>query len=239
MFTALRKSVCATLALTLALAPALRAQQPDTGAGAAPAATASAAPAPVPPQILSAHTIFVANGGGSDYFNIFTGGADRAYNTLYGGLQQSGQYQLVDSPTKADLIFQIRSVAPTVDEGRNVSYNPQLILSILDPKTNTVLWTTRASVRAVGRQKTRDREFDACVAVLTDKLGQLMGRQLTPEQVAAIKSNSSWGWSTGAKVLLVVGVAAFAGLTAYGVYRATHPPTLTLPTLPTNPVPVL
>lgn len=196
--------------------------------------SAAQSAAPVPPQILSAHTVFVSNGGGSNYFDMFTGGPDRAYNTLYADLQKGGHYQLVGSPAQADLIFEIRAVAPAVDEGHTASYNPQLILSIRDPKTSAVLWTTRANVIAIGRQKNRDRHFDACVAVLLDKLGQVTGQPLSPQQVKAIRDNSRM--PTGVKVFLIVTVLAFVGAgVGYGIYFATHRPTLQPPPQPSLP----
>ena len=215
------KPLCFTLALSLALTPALQAKQTVPNA------------APIPPQIAAAHTVFVSNGGGSNYFNQFTGGPDRAYNSIYADLQQSSHYQLVDSPSKADLIFEIRSIAPAVDAGRGgVAYNPQLILSIQDPQTKAVLWTTTANVRAIGTQKRRDRGFDQSVAVVVDKLAQVTGQPLTSAQLNALDSNSRW--PTAAKVVLVVGIAAAIALTTYGIYRVTHPPTLTPPPVPTG-----
>ena len=108
-----------------------------------------------------------------------------------------------------------------------------LILSIQDPQTKAVLWTTSANVRALGAQDRRDRGFDQSVAVLVDKLGQLTGQPLTSAQLKAVKSNSKW--PTAAKVILVVGIAAGVAILTYGIYRVTHPPTLSPPTLPTLP----
>jgi len=163
---------------------------------------------------------------------MFTGGPDRAYNTLYALLQQSNRYQLVSTPAQADLIFEIRAIAPSVSTGDLVGYNPQLILSILDPKTSTALWTTSDNVRALGTQKRRDQGFDQSVAVLLDKFGQVTGQPLTPEQVKAVHNNSRM--PTAAKVFIFVGIAASAAFAAYGAYRVSHPPalpTLTLPAL--------
>jgi hypothetical protein len=219
MFAVSSRFLCITLALLLVITPVVPAQQPVQNA------------APVPPQIASAHTIFVSNGGGSNFFDQFTGGPDRAYNSFYGDLQQSSQYQLVSSPARADLIFEIRAVAPAVYDGNGVvSYSPELMLSILDPGTRAVLWTTSANVRALGTQKRRDRGFDESMAVLVDKLARVTGQPLTAQQVKAVRDNSRW--PTGAKVFVAVGIAAFVGLTTYGIYRATHPPTLPTPTIP-------
>jgi hypothetical protein len=221
MFSAARKSLCTLLALTLTLAPALPAQQTSS--------TPVPGPAPIPAQIAAAHAIFVSNGGGSNYFDIFSGGPDRAYNSFYGELQQSNRYTLVGSPSQADLIFEIRAIAPAVSEDHGaVGYNPQLILSIRDPKTEAVLWTTSANVRAIGTQNRRDRQFDASVAVLMDRLDQITGQTLTPAQLKAMNSNVRV--PTAVKVFIVTAIAVGAGFTAYGIYRVTHPPTL--PPLP-------
>jgi hypothetical protein len=218
MFAALNKSLCITLALVLAVTPAIPAQQITPNA------------APVPPQIASAHTIFVSNAGGSNFFNMFTGGPDRAYNSFYADLRQSSQYQLVSSPSQADLIFEIRAIAPAIPSDDLPAYNPQLVLSILDPQTKAVLWTTSANVRAVGTRKQRDRGFDQSMAVLVDKLAQITGQPLTSEQLKAVRDNSRM--PTAAKVFIVVALAAGVALTTYGIYRVTHPPTLTMPSLP-------
>ncbi len=213
MFSSLKKSASFVLAWLIAVVPAAQAQQ------AAPPPAA-----PVPPQILSAHAVFVSNGGGSNYFNMFTGGPDRAYNILYADLQQANRYQLVSSPAQADLVFEIHAIAPSVNTGDTLVYNPQLILSILDPKTSAVLWTTSANVRAAGTQKHRNQGFDQSVAVLIDKLSEVTGQPLSPVQAKAVRDNSRW--STGAKVFLFVSIAAGAALAAYGAYRVTHPPSL-------------
>jgi hypothetical protein len=214
----LRKSLCVALAWFL-LIPTANAQQP-----------ASASSAPVPPQILSAHTVFVSNGGGSNYFDMFTGGPDRAYNTFYADIQKANRYQLVSSPAQADLIFEIRAIAPAVGDVGNVGYNPQLILSVLDPKTSAVLWTTSDNVRAFGTQKRRDQGFDQSVDVLVDKLSQVTGQPLTTAQAKAVHNNSRM--PTAAKVFIIVGIAAGAAFAAWGAYRVSHPPSLPQPTLP-------
>jgi hypothetical protein len=227
MHATLRKLLCFTLALLLASTPLTRAQQ-----------TSTAVPAPVPPQITSAHTIFISNGGGTNYFNAFTGGADRGYSQLYAALQQWNRYQIVDSPSQADLIFEIHAVAPAVrlagDDGA-VGYNPQLILRLLDPKTNALLWTTTSNVKAAGGKSSRDKGFDESVAVVVDRVRQLTGEQLNPTQVKAIRSNNQM--PTSAKIFLGVGIGAAAGLAIFGIYTVTHRNTPTLPTIPPCPNP--
>jgi hypothetical protein len=217
MFARLRNSLPLLL---LAVTPILRAQAPSTQA-------------PIPPQIASAHTIFISNGGAPSFFNAFTGGADRGYNTLYADLQQWNRYTIVPTPAQADLIFQISAMAiPTDVAGRHtdtIVYTPQLVLRITDPKTQAVLWTTTTNITALGRQKSRDKAFDRAVAVVVDQVRYLNGQQLTLAQAREVRSNSQW--PTSVKVLLVSGIAVGVGVTTYGIYRVTHPPTL--PALPT------
>ncbi|HTW50180.1 MAG TPA: hypothetical protein VMD92_19645 [Acidobacteriaceae bacterium] len=228
MISAARNTLCIALAWLMATTPALPAQETSS--------TPVPGPAPIPAQIAAAHAIFVSNGGGSNYFFIFSGGPDRAYNSFYRELQQSNRYTLVGSPAQADLIFEIRAIAPAVAGIHDtVSYNPQLILSIRDARTQAVLWTTSANVRAIGTQKRRDRQFDASVGVLMDRLDQVTGQTLTPAQLKAMNSNVRM--PTAVKVFLIVGIAAGAALTSYGIYRVTHPPTL--PPLPQPTVPAM
>lgn len=219
MISVPRNTLCIALAWLMAMAPALPAQQTSTTTAPAPAT------APIPAQIMAGRAIFVSNGGGSNYFNIYTDGPDRAYNSFYAELQQANRYQLVGSPSQADLVFEIRAVAPAVGGPHgSVDYNPQLILSIIDPNTHTVLWTTSANVRAIGTQNRRDRQFDASVAVLVDRLDQITGQTLTAAQLKAMNSNVRM--STAAKVFIIAAISAGVAMTSYGIYRVTHPPTL-------------
>lgn len=71
MFSCSQKVLCIFAALLLAVDPVVYGQA-----------------APVPPQIVQARAVFVSNGGGSNYFEIFTGGPDRGYNTLYRDLER-------------------------------------------------------------------------------------------------------------------------------------------------------
>lgn len=222
MLSKLHRILCTLLSCLLVLTPALAAQQTDT--------------APIPPQIIHAHTVFVSNGGGSNYFENFGGGANRAYNTFYKELKQTKVYELVSSPAQADIIFEIRAVAQGVSGPHGIeSYNPQVILRILDPKTNAVLWTESANVRAVGTKRRRDRQFDESVSVLVDKLAVVTGQPLTEAQTKAIADNSKV--STTTKVILVLGIATAIGLTAVGLHTLANQHKLTIPPQPTPTLP--
>jgi hypothetical protein len=223
MHSTVRKLLCFSLALVFSFTTILAKAQ----------RTASVASALPPPQITASHTIFISNGGGTNYFNAFTGGADRGYSQLFTALQQWNHYQIVQSPSQADLIFEIHAIAPAVDTGGYngvLVYNPQLILRIIDSKTNALLWTATSNVKAAGGQKSRDKGFDQSVAVLVDHVRQLSGEQLNADQVRAVRSNNQT--RTSAKVLYGVGIGAFVGLAIFGIYIVTH---RSIPTLPTTP----
>ena len=67
--------------------------------------------APIPAQIMVAKRVFIANGGSDQLTEddpIFTGGPDRAYNQFYAGIKNWGRFNLVGSPSDADLLLEIR-----------------------------------------------------------------------------------------------------------------------------------
>src|ERR1700731_3064569 len=75
----------------------------------------TAAPlAPVPAELLSARKIFVSNAGADSglFPHPFSGDPSRGYNALFADLQGLGQYQLVSSPSQADLVLELQLVAP-------------------------------------------------------------------------------------------------------------------------------
>ncbi|GGA63350.1 hypothetical protein GCM10011507_13760 [Edaphobacter acidisoli] len=229
MHATIRKLFCYSLALVfLNTTTLLKAQS-----------TASTASSLTPPQITSAHTIFLSNAGGSTYFNAFTGGPDRAYTQLLGALENWNRYQIVQSPSQADLIFEIQGIAPaTASPGNDIpgGCSPQLILRIRDPQSNAILWTTSANVRASGLQKSRDKGFDQSIAVLVDHVRQLTGEQLSPTEQAAVRSNAST-YSKAMIGLLVAGAVGAVIMAVVGIHlvHEHQNQTLTSPTLPTCP----
>ncbi len=210
--------------------------QPATQAASSSSAPpASHSTAPVPPQIASATRIFLSNAGSDQIYNEFTGGPNRAYNTLFSDLRHWGRFTLVSSPADADLIFSIRGTlspgaAAAADEDSTLYGYPQLQLRILDPKTQTVLWTVTSDVRALGRQKTRGRQFDNSVAILVNQVRQLVGEPLTAKEQKEIQSNTRM--ATATKVFIGVGIAATVAGIGIMAYLFSHRSTPTLPTLP-------
>lgn len=230
MLSRLCSSLCIVLSGLLVLTPVMAAQQTNP----APRPPYSA---PVPPQLLHAQRIFVANGGGSNYFDLYGGGPSRAYNIFYKDLKRTRHYELVGSPAQADLIFEIRAIAPASSYNDTPSYNPQVVLTIRDPHSTAVLWTESANVRGFGTRRQRDRQFNQAVAVLVDKLAVVTGQPLTPAQTRAVVDNSYGRMSTGEKIIIASSIAIFAGMLAYGIHRMNNPPKL--PTLPPPTPPVL
>lgn len=133
--------------------------------------------APIPPQISAAKKAFISNAGGDKrWFDdpIFTGGPQRAYNEFYGAIKAAGLYELVGTPSEADLVLEIRMFVPRIEgdeSGRDflsrTPYDPQFRLIIRDPKSNTLLWAFTEHVQWALLQGNRDKnlsnlEQDSC-----------------------------------------------------------------------------
>src|SRR5271165_5898895 len=114
--------------------------------GFAPGAQAQpkeAAPAPIPPQITTAHKVFVSNGGGESFEavigqTVFNGGPDRPYNQFYAAMKDWGRYELTPAPADADLVLEVSWALS--DTGLRLPVLGQLRLIVIDPKTHTILW---------------------------------------------------------------------------------------------------
>ncbi|HEY2822691.1 MAG TPA: hypothetical protein VGJ06_16725 [Candidatus Acidoferrum sp.] len=180
------------LAIALLSVPAFGAQQPKQ------------AVAPVPVQIVSAKTVFISNAGGDSVLfpDEFSGTPDRVYNQFYETMKSWGRYELVTAPAEADLVFEIRLIAPnggvSVVNGVGNSWtDPQFRLVILDPKTHVGLWTfiehiqradTHARPKSINQAisiykadiKNRDNNFDEAMASLVSGAKKLT-TQLTTD----------------------------------------------------------
>lgn len=144
--------------------------------------------APVPRQVLDARTVFVGNGGsesyGADsYFRLtrYDGGPNRPYSEFYGALKDWGHYDLVGSTTDADLLLVIRFTNPIVDRDPNgnkyenvLVYDPQLSLTMNDPKTGVMLWTITEHIEPGGNNReANNRHFDEAIDRLVGDLKRL------------------------------------------------------------------
>jgi hypothetical protein len=171
IMSSLLKPTTFWMALTfLALTSVLIAQQPK-----------GVATAPLPAQIQNAKKVFIANAPG-DLIASSGEGADGPYNQFYTLVKNWGQYELAASPAEADLVFEISftnslaGVGGTSTTGCSSSYNPQLRLVILDPKTQTPLWWLAEPIAEkrymfhVGRSS---YNFDDTVAKMVNDLKKL------------------------------------------------------------------
>jgi hypothetical protein len=159
----------AIVAATVLSSTAVWSQQP-----AAPAI------APVPEVLYTAKKVFISNAGADSglFPHPFSGDPDRAYNEFYANVVSWGRYQLVSSPAEADLVFELRLMAPNgpsnADKQKGASDPlPMLRLVIYDRPTHYVLWALTESIAPATLQKTHDHNLDEAVAQLVLDTGRL------------------------------------------------------------------
>ena len=136
--------------------------------------------APVPALLLDAKRVFISNARADSglFPHPFTGDPDRAYNEFYAGVLSWGRYELVTSPAEADLVFEIRLMAPNgpanADKQKGASDPlPMLRLVIYDRPTHYALWALTESIAPAALQKTHDHNLDEAVANLVLDAGRL------------------------------------------------------------------
>jgi hypothetical protein len=151
-------------------------------ASAYPARGANGPPlpaAPIPPQIAAAHKVFISNGGGVSlddvlHITVAHGGPDRAYDEFYAAMKSWGRYDLVSSPSDADLVLKISfALSDTVFLAKSDVVLGNLRLIILDPKTNVALWTMIEYVPKAALASNRDKNFDRSMDTLVGRFKRL------------------------------------------------------------------
>jgi hypothetical protein len=172
--------------------------------------------APVPTQIAAAHTIFLVNNGADANFPIT---AQDSYNRVYSALQAWGHFQLVSSPDQADLVFQLRSIAPvtgvTGDRAGVYAINsPAFQLAIKDPKSNVTLWTINSPVEIAGRKAARARWLDIAVTNLVSRVKVLANQPLNETETADLTTYPHYHGAAFAITLgaIVIGSGVAVGL---------------------------
>jgi len=145
-------------------------------------------PAPVPRQVLAAKAVLIANGasesyGADSYFRLtkYDGGPNRAYDSFYNAVESWGHYDLVGETADADLVLVVKFTNPiverlhdaTADESDRSIYDPQLNLSLNDPRTGLPLWAITEHIEPGGDRPQANQRFDAAVARLVDDLRRL------------------------------------------------------------------
>jgi hypothetical protein len=147
------------------------------------AQTGDTSPAPVPAAIFASKRIFISNAGADSglFPHPFSGTPDRAYNEFYGFMQGWGRYEIVAAPADADLVFELRLIAPNGPSNANKQKGasdpvPMFRLVIYDAKTRFVLWALTDSIEEAYVQKTHDRDFDESLGMLVGDLKQVVSR---------------------------------------------------------------
>ena len=172
--------------------------------------------APVPPQIANAHKIFLVNDGADANFPIT---AERSYNEVYAALRTWGHFDLVSSPAEADLVFQLREIAPVtaVTGDRNSVYSiasPAFQLSIKDPKSDVTLWTITSPVQLAGRRKARAHWLNIALTNVVSRVKALCNQPLSTTETTDLTLAPHYHGAAFAIALtaVVVGAGVATGL---------------------------
>jgi hypothetical protein len=170
----------------------------------------------VPAQIAAAHTIFLVNNGADANFPL---SSQDAYNRVYAALEAWGHFQLVSSPDQADLVFQLRAIAPITgvigDRAGTYAINsPAFQLAIKNPKTNVTLWTINSPVQVTGRKAARERWLNLAVTNLVSRVKVLANVRLDDSETADLTTyphyhGAAFGITLGA---LLIGSGVAVGL---------------------------
>jgi hypothetical protein len=122
--------------------------------------------APVPAQLVSAGKVFISNAGGDIDPNTrqlgeFVGLPIRPYNDFYAAMKSWGRYQVVATPSEADLVFEISfSVSFLGGNGADCKFH----LVILDPRTHVTLWAFTEYVESAILAGNREKNFEQGMA---------------------------------------------------------------------------
>jgi hypothetical protein len=179
--------------------------------------------APVPSQIRQAQTIFLTNSGSDPSFPI---DATKTYNDIYAALQTWGRYKLVSSPEQADLVFQLRGIAPVTDVtgNRGGVYSvttPAFQLTILDPKSNIALWTITSPVSVTGKDQVLARWISISETNLISRVKVVADQSLSPDETTDLTTVPKY--HNGKATLIVlgafVGAAVASGLIMYHLHE--------------------
>lgn len=153
----MKKTLLNALAcLALLSAAALHAQTPLT--------------APLPAQLMTAHTVFLANAGSNT-----DGDSNYAYNSVYRQLVAWGGSPLATTPAEADLVLELSVDAYIVTPATNQLTPPAwyLHLVIRDAKTNAMVWVVNEPVQNAILASSRTKNFDQSISQLITDLKAL------------------------------------------------------------------
>ena len=139
-------------------------------------------------KIANAKTVFVSDlGSDAVATNYIAGGANESYVTFCSSLKQWGHFTLVDSPSKADLIFEIYTTVkpeevgydgiphPNGDEIVLKTYPAVVTLTIKDASRSDVLWSTHFNIPLRGNTtKGKEKDYAHDMEGLTAKVKALV-----------------------------------------------------------------
>lgn len=140
---------------------------------------------PVPQQIAAAHSIFLSNLGAAPNAPM---DITVAYEQFTREMAAWGHYTLADAPAGADLIFELREIAPLTDvsgyRGDVASYStPALELHIRDAKTGVVLWTVISPIEDFGKRSERPHWYALAVSNLVSRVKIVTATPLNPGEI--------------------------------------------------------
>jgi hypothetical protein len=143
--------------------------------------------APVPPALLAARNVFISNGGADSglFPEPFSGDENRGYSEFYTSLKSSGAFSIVSDPSEADLVLELRLIAPYGPTNANkqngaADPRPMFRLTVYDRKSHYVLWTVTQSIDVAFLQKTHDRNFDQALGAVVNSFLQVAGKPPAP-----------------------------------------------------------
>lgn len=144
-----------------------------------------------PPSILkTARTAFLANAGEED--NQL---CRQAYEIFTQDLKKSGRFQLVESPSAADLILELHYTAsPNVvqifhgDGGSGYVFRFRVI--VIDRETHTALWSLSEFIKTPDKNKSFEQSFNEALGRLTTDIEALHdGRSSSATSATSGKNN--------------------------------------------------
>jgi hypothetical protein len=182
MFSANRFGIVSAVVSFLAAAPIV-------------AQVTTVASAPVPSIIGSAQRVFISNAGSDSYEaggyfrrEGYTGGPNRFYNQFYEAMKTWGHFTLTDSPTNAEVVYEVRFADPAVDKTAHgtssYSSDPQLDVNLLDPQTRVVLWSLTEHVAPALTTSGANKNFDSAVARMVTRVKGLVAGDIAGLAVA-------------------------------------------------------
>lgn len=143
--------------------------------------------APVPAALTASKTVFISNAGADSglFPEPFSGDPNRGYSEFYNLISAGTAFTVVNDPSQADLVLELRLFAPYGPTNASKVYGasdplPMFRLVVYDRKTHYVLWTVTQSIDVALLQKTHDRNFEQALSSLVNQFLQVVGKPPMP-----------------------------------------------------------